>query len=153
MNTLHKTNRQKGFSLIELMIVVAILGILAAIAIPAYNDYTVRARVSDMITMSNSAKVAVSEYYSSEGSLPASNSAAGLPDSTDIKSDIVTAVAVGTNGVITVSSTNANLGIDATTTAVSILLTPTSGTGSLSWSCSTPATGGLDSRYLPASCR
>ena len=76
---------QQGFTLIELMIVVAIIGILAAIAIPAYQDYTIRAQVSEGLNLGGGAKTAVSEFYQDRGAWPSDNANAGLSDATDIE--------------------------------------------------------------------
>ncbi|ENW1974613.1 pilin, partial [Neisseria gonorrhoeae] len=96
MNTL-----QKGFTLIELMIVIAIVGILAAVALPAYQDYTARAQVSEAILLAEGQKSAVTEYYLNNGKWPANNTSAGVASSpTDIKGKYVKSVTV-TNGVVT----------------------------------------------------
>ncbi|HEX2139136.1 MAG TPA: pilin, partial [Woeseiaceae bacterium] len=105
---------QQGFTLIELMIVVAIIGILAAIAIPAYQDYTIRAQVSEGLNLASGAKVAVAEYYQNNGAWPSCNDLAtcadnaGLPAATTITGNYVSQVAVGANGVITATFSNAN---------------------------------------------
>ena len=85
-------HKQQGFTLIELMIVVAIIGILAAVAIPAYQDYTVRAQVTEGLSLASGAKTAVSEYWASNGSLPTDNATAGMRDSTDIRGNNVESV-------------------------------------------------------------
>ncbi|HGO9029464.1 TPA: pilin, partial [Neisseria meningitidis] len=95
MNTL-----QKGFTLIELMIVIAIVGILAAVALPAYQDYTARAQVSEAILLAEGQKSAVTEYYLNHGEWPANNSSAGVASSADIKGKYVKEVEVK-NGVVT----------------------------------------------------
>ncbi|ENW2826213.1 pilin, partial [Neisseria gonorrhoeae] len=96
MNTL-----QKGFTLIELMIVIAIVGILAAVALPAYQDYTARAQVSEAILLAEGQKSAVTEYYLNHGKWPADNGAAGVASpATDIKGKYVKEVKVE-NGVVT----------------------------------------------------
>ena len=133
---------QQGFTLIELMIVVAIIGILAAIAIPAYQDYTVRTRVSEGLSLASGAKAAVAETYLSTGTWPASNPAAGLAPAASITGNNVSQVAVGTNGVITITYTG--LPVSGTVT-----LTPTDSTGSITWAC----TSGMEDKYLPAQCR
>ncbi len=92
---------QKGFTLIELMIVVAIIGILAAVALPAYQDYTVRSRVTEGLGLAEAAKVAVSESFQSSGVVPTTNAAAGLAAATTTK--YVTSIVVGGGGVITIT--------------------------------------------------
>ncbi|EMT9880003.1 pilin, partial [Neisseria gonorrhoeae] len=99
MNTL-----QKGFTLIELMIVIAIVGILAAVALPAYQDYTARAQVSEAILLAEGQKSAVTEYYLNHGIWPANNGNAGVANPTDIKGKYVESVTVA-NGVVTADTT------------------------------------------------
>ena len=140
--------KQQGFTLIELMIVVAIIGILAAIAIPAYQDYTIRAQVSEGLNLSGAAKAAVTEYYQDQGAFPGDNATAGLADSATITGKYVDSVAVGANGVISVTyggDANANIG------AAVLSMTPTDNTGSVSWECAGDAT--LVDKWLPAACR
>ena len=135
--------KQSGFTLIELMIVVAIIGILAAIAIPAYNDYMVRARVSELINVGSNAKTAVSEYRIAKGVMPVSNAEAGI---TDIQTNYVSSLAVGAAGVITITGNATNLGTGG---AFAIVLTPSFANGAVSWSCTATGT----TQYAPASCR
>ena len=137
-------NHQTGFTLIELMIVVAIIGILAAVAIPAYQDYTIRAKIAEGITLAAGAKTAVSETRQSTGNLPNSNSAAGLVPSTSIRGNHVRSIEVGNSGIITI--TYSGTPIDG----MQLTLTPTFDTGSLTWQC---ASTNLDPKYLPAPCR
>ena len=131
----------RGFTLIELMIVVAIIGILAAIAIPAYTDYTKRAHVTEGLNLAAAAKTAVAEYYASEGSFPDTNVKAGL--AATITGNAVTSVEVA-SGLITVKY-NTKVVNDST-----VILTPTVTDGGITWDCKT---GTLESKYRPANCR
>lgn len=142
--------KQQGFTLIELMIVVAIIGILAAIAIPAYQDYTVRAKVSEGLSLADGAKTAVSSYYETNGKMPATipaNSSVGLAKPSSINGNNVASVSVGTNGKITVTYTN-----DPAIQGSQLVLSPITNQGSsIKWKCS----GGtsIANKYLPSSCR
>ena len=138
---------QKGFTLIELMIVIAIIGILAAIAIPAYQDYTIRSKVSEGLNLAGAAKLAISEYYDSLGTLPTNNTLAGIPASTSITGTYTSTVAVGAGGAVTITY-NGNVG--GTANGTFITLSPTTNTGSVSWSCTA---GDTPDKYRPANCR
>ena len=141
--------KQQGFTLIELMIVVAIIGILAAIAIPAYQDYTIRAQVSEGLNLSGGAKAAVTEYFQDRGTMPTDNALAGLADEDQIQGKYVVEVLV-TNGVIAVEYGNS---AHAIITGTHLELTPnTSRAGSVQWDCAT-ATGEIENKHLPAACR
>ena len=133
---------QKGFTLIELMIVIAIIGILAAIAIPAYQDYTARAKMAEVIAQAAPAKLAVAETASSLGALSgvtSTNTGYDFPGATNY----VSGVAIAASGVITVDSTVPNA-------SGALLLTPSGTTGNLTWVCSS---SDISSKFLPSNCR
>ena len=139
--------KQQGFTLIELMIVVAIIGILAAIAIPAYQDYTIRAQVSEGLNLAGGAKAAVSEYTMDRGTFPTNNATAGLSTNTDIKGKYVSGVEVAGAGLITVTyggAANATYLFGETVT-----MQATDNLGSVSWVCA----GSVAPKHLPAACR
>jgi type IV pilus assembly protein PilA len=141
--------KQQGFTLIELMIVVAIIGILAAIAIPAYQDYTIRAQVSEGLNLSGGAKAAVTEYFQDRGTMPTDNALAGLAAAGDIQGKYVDQVLV-TEGVIAVQYGNS---AHAIIVGQHLELSPnTSSPGSVQWDCATAGTE-IENKHLPAACR
>ena len=139
--------KQQGFTLIELMIVVAIIGILAAIAIPAYQDYTIRAQVSEGLTLSGGAKAAVAEFRMDSGNWPSDNAGAGLSLAASITGKYTATVSV-TDNVISVL-----YGGDANATYLSgktVTMTAADNAGSVSWTC---ASANVANKHLPAACR
>ena len=141
--------KQQGFTLIELMIVVAIIGILAAIAIPAYQDYTIRAQVSEGLNLSGGAKAAVTEYFQDRGSMPSDNTEAGLAASGDIVGKYVSSVAVSDGEIEITYGQDAHQIISGAT----LQLTPdTTEPGSVQWDCAS-AGADIDNKHLPAACR
>ena len=155
-----KAQMQKGFTLIELMIVVAIIGILAAVALPAYQDYTARAKVTEVNLQVSSCKGAVSEFIQSNGSFPANADAAGCSSTAETKYMAAgMAVDAATGAITSGEIRNVATGADG----FSIILQPTTDTGRttamaaatdpiLGWSCGTNAAQ-ADWKFFPASCR
>ncbi len=142
MNTLAMKKTQQGFTLIELMIVVAIIGILAAVALPAYKDYTVRAKVSEVILAASSAKTSVSEYAQVNGALTMPSTGVATQSSTYVAS-----VAYDGTNIITATATSAEPAISGAT--ITLAGTYSSTTGQVTWVCS----GSIDAKYRPASCK
>ncbi|HEZ4331855.1 TPA: pilin [Neisseria meningitidis] len=162
MNTL-----QKGFTLIELMIVIAIVGILAAVALPAYQDYTARAQVSEAILLAEGQKSAVTEYYLNHGTWPKNNTSAGVASSSTIKGKYVEKVEVA-NGVIT--ATMLSSGVNKEIQGKKLSLWAKRQDGSVKWFCGQPVTrnanaanadtvaaangtANINTKHLPSTCR
>ncbi len=154
---------QKGLTLIELMIVIAVIGILGALALPAYQDYTIRAKVSEMLLATNGCKTAVTEAISSASD---ANVSAALPKACDSQtSKYVSGISVDGNGVITVTGNHETLRGSTSASANAIALTPlqtgdtaingsTDGGKSVSgWRCGPAGSNPLPAKYLPASCK
>jgi type IV pilus assembly protein PilA len=143
---------QWGFTLIELMIVVAIIGILAAIAIPMYLDYSTRSQIAEGLTLAGGAKTAATEFYQDRGVFPTNNAEAGLAAAGDISSKYVVSVSVSrvsaTSGVVTIQYGN-----DAhpLINGQNVILTATDNVGSVGWTC---ASGGvIQAKHMPSACR
>jgi type IV pilus assembly protein PilA len=143
MKKYNSAKSMQGFTLIELMIVIAILGILMAIAIPAYQDYTVRAKVSEGMNLAGAAKLAVAETMSSTGVWAADEAAAGV--STTITGNNVSGVDI-TDGRITMTYSN-----EPKITGTTLVLSPTFTGGSVAWSCKNFGT--VPAKYRPSNCR
>ena len=139
---------QKGFTLIELMIVVAIIGILAAVAIPAYQDYIARAQVSEAVSLLGAAKTPVAEYIADRASLPALTDAVTTTSGKYTGGIALTAEATSTS--ITLQATMRTTGVNTAITGG--VVTMVSADGARSWNC-TAGTGGMSGKYLPGACR
>lgn len=157
-----KRSMQKGFTLIELMIVVAIIGILAAVALPAYQDYTVRARVSEVVLAASSCRTSITEVVQTA---PGADVSSAIVDSCDVQpTRMVASGGADVDGVITIVGAQATIGGDTTATANSIQLVPFISGAALDgtadggrviqeWRCGPAATNPMPAKYLPGSCR
>ena len=137
---------QQGFTLIELMIVIAIIGILAAVALPAYQDYVSRSQAAEAMNLAGGLKIQVADSYSDKGDFDDANSGSdGIPVAGDVKGKYTTQVAVALGKI------NATIGGDASATIENkiITLSPVTSSGSLSWTCSFDG----EAKYMPSSCR
>ena len=148
-----KTSAQQGFTLIELMIVVAIIGILAAIAIPAYQDYIARAQMSEAMTLASGVKIPVTESFSQDGACPA-NGTSGIAAATDITGKYVASVTSAGTGsatggctiAVAMKTAGVSSGIQGQTLTLTMSTTATA--GSYNWACTSTAA----QKYLPKSC-
>ncbi len=135
---------QKGFTLIELMIVVAIIGILAAVALPAYQDYTVRAKVSELILAASSARTAISEKFQTD---PSGSASMGVQVVINIAGKVSDAT-VKSAGTIVVSGNTASTSTGQNVTITVVATNVNTSNGTMSWSCI-----GTPGKYMPATCR
>jgi type IV pilus assembly protein PilA len=152
---------QQGFTLIELMIVVAIIGILAAVALPAYQDYTVKAKASEVVLAASSCRTTVSDVVQTATTLPAAG--AWGCESTSASSKYVASVATDATGMVTVTSQNLGSSVtgsirlkpctNAAATTFGACTAPTAGSNVAVWICGPTASGGLPAKYLPGSCK
>ena len=140
-------SKQQGFTLIELMIVVAIIGILASIAIPSYQDYTIRAQISEGLVLSAGAKLALAEHYMMSGDWPNNNVKAGLANQNDITGKYVKSVRVKNNVIIIMYGNDANKAISNK----KLNLTAIFDLGIVRWKCA--SAGVIEDRHLPSACR
>jgi type IV pilus assembly protein PilA len=139
---------QRGFTLIELMIVVAIIAILAAIAISQYQDYVIRSQVSEGSSLADGVKTAVAEFVNNHGTFPSTNNSAGLASPTSITGQYVTQVTVATGVIKATYGGKANTAI----TGAYLTFSPLTHAGSIEWHCLGPSAGKLKQKWCASSC-
>ena len=156
---------QQGFTLIELMIVVAIIGILAAIAIPAYQDYTIRTQVTEGMNLAAEGKATIGDFWANRGRLPANNASAGMAVAASYTGNYVTAISVNNGGQLRITFGNkVNQKISGSVLALSAGTNPA---GQIVWICGEATVSGatengtttaaaatdVPQKYLPSACR
>lgn len=142
MNKVHQ-----GFTLVELMIVVAIIGLLASMAIPAYQSYSIRAQIAEGLSLAGPIQIAVASFYKEKGAYPANNAEAALESPARYAGSYVSSISVRGSVISIQYGNKANAQINGW----DVIVTANSNTGSMSWTC---ASGGIiSSNYLPSSCR
>ena len=154
---------QQGFTLIELMIVVAIIGILAAVALPAYQDYTVKAKVSEVVLAASTCRTSITEAVQTSTTLPSTANGWGCESSAPTSKYVASVETAATTGVITVTSQNLNSSVtgairlapcsNSAATTFATCTAPTAGGRVETWLCGPTASGGLPAKYLPGSCK
>lgn len=143
---MQQQHKQQAFTLVEIMIVVAIIGILSMIAIPAYSDFTVRSKVSEGLSLASGAKTSVMEYYMTQGKWPVNNTVAGLPKAEKIQGDFVRSVSIRDNEVIVTFGDGAGTDL----TGKNLHMAANDKGGSITWNCKGKD---IENKYLPPSCR
>lgn len=147
-----KRGAQKGFTLIELMVVVAIVAFLSAFSLPAYQDYTIRTRIAEGLTLASAAKTAMTEYYSTNHTWPRTNSAAGMADASKIIGNAVKSVDV--NGNMILITYNGKVGDISGKNLIKISAPAAPSAGeSITWTCGEDSTTTVPARFLPPECR
>ncbi len=141
---------QQGFTLIELMIVVAIIGILAAIAIPAYQDYIARSQMTEALSLAEGPKTAIAEYWGTKGTYPSDNTQAGVASAASISGKYVAQTAIA-NGLITATMQAA--GIGEAIRGKTILISPKTTAGAIQWTCKSGGATPVDAKFIPSSCK
>jgi type IV pilus assembly protein PilA len=154
---------QKGFTLIELMIVVAIIGILAAVALPAYQDYTVKARVSEVVLAASTCRTAITETFQTATVVPSTANTWGCETTSSPSRFVLSVATAGTSGIITVTSQNLGTGNNGTirmapctndnATTFATCTAPTAGQLVRTWICGPGAATPMPAKFLPGSCR
>ena len=142
---------QKGFTLIELMIVVAIIAILAAIAISQYQDYVIRSQVSEGSSLADGMKTAVAEFYNNTGRMPGSNASAGLAASTSIVGNYVSQVDSAGGPIVATYSSTAPRKANSAINGQTLTFSPITSAGSITWECNKSA--GMQDKWVPQICR
>jgi type IV pilus assembly protein PilA len=140
------SHKQEAFTLVEIMIVIAIIGILGLIAVPAYKDFTIRSKISEGLSLAAGAKTSVIEYYQTQGNWPTNNSVAGLPAAETIRGQFVQSVKIEGNQVVVTFGDAAGEGLGGR----DLVMTAVDHSGSIAWNCHAEK---IENKFLPPTCR